>query len=328
MRGDGVWLYDVEGEPYLDCYNNVPVVGHCHPRVTDAIARQARLLNTNMRYLHDAAVELAERMVASMPAGSGLDTVLFVNSGSEANDTAWRLATAWTGAGGGLATRYAYHGVTQAIADLSPEEWRGGYHPPQVELFEPLDVYRDATPPEDAADDLLRACERLQERGMLPAVTFVDGGFTSDGIVAPPAEYVRALAERTHEVGALYVADEVQAGHGRSGAALWSFDAMDVAADIVTMGKPMGNGHPVAALVTRREITERFAETTEWFSTFGGNPVACAAALAVLDVIEDERLVERAGRVGPALRAGSATWPASTRRSATCAASGCSPASS
>jgi 4-aminobutyrate aminotransferase-like enzyme len=304
VRGDGVWLYDAEGGPYLDCYNNVPVVGHCHPRVTDAIARQARLLNTNMRYLHDAAVELAERMVASMPAGSGLDTVLFVNSGSEANDTAWRLATAWTGAGGGLATRYAYHGVTQAIADLSPEEWRGGYRPAHVELFEPLDVFRAAIPPDDAADDLLRACERLQERGMLPAITFVDGGFTSDGILAPPPEYVRALAERTHEVGALYVADEVQAGHGRSGSSLWSFDAMDVAADIVTMGKPMGNGHPVAALVTRREITERFAETTEWFSTFGGNPVACAAALAVLDVIEDERLVERAGRVGPALRAG------------------------
>ena len=303
VRGDGVWLYDIEGSRYLDCYNNVPVVGHCHPRVTDAIARQARLLNTNMRYLHDAAVELAERIVATMPAGSGLDTVLFVNSGSEANDTAWRLATAWTGAEGGLATRYAYHGVTQAIADVSPEEWRGGYRPSQVELFEPLDAYRAAIPPEDAADDLLRASERLQERGMLPAVTFVDGGFTSDGILAPPAAFVRALADRTHEVGALYVADEVQAGHGRSGIDLWSFAGMGVAADIVTMGKPMGNGHPVAALVTRREITERFAETTEWFSTFGGNPVACAAALAVLDVIEDERLVERAGRVGSALRA-------------------------
>ena len=303
VRGDGVWLYDAEGSRYLDCYNNVPVVGHCHPRVSDAITRQARLLNTNMRYLHDAAVELAERIVAGMPAGSGLDTVLFVNSGSEANDTAWRLATAWSGAGGGLVTRYAYHGVTQAIADMSPEEWRGGYRPQQVELFDPLDVSRDATPPEDAADDLLRASERLQERGLLPAATLVDGGFTSDGILAPPAAYVRALADRTHEVGALYVADEVQAGHGRSGNTLWSFAGTGVAADIVTMGKPMGNGHPVAALVTRREITERFAETTEWFSTFGGNPVSCAAALAVLDVIEDEGLVERAGRVGPALRA-------------------------
>jgi len=302
VRGEGVWLFDADGGRYLDCYNNVPVVGHCHPRVSDAIARQARLLNTNMRYLHEAAVELAERMVASMPEGSGLDTVLFVNSGSEANDTAWRLATAWTGAKGGLATRFAYHGVTQVTADVSPEEWRGGYRPMHIECFEPLDVFRDAIAPEDAADDLLRACKRLQERGILPAITFVDGGFTSDGILAPPPEFVRALAERTHEVGALYVADEVQAGHGRSGSSLWSFDAMGVAADIVTMGKPMGNGHPVAALVTRREITERFAETTEWFSTFGGNPVACAAALAVLDLIEDERLVERAGRVGPALR--------------------------
>jgi 4-aminobutyrate aminotransferase-like enzyme/Ser/Thr protein kinase RdoA (MazF antagonist) len=303
-RGEGVWLYDTDDERYLDCYNNVPVVGHCHPRVSDAIARQSRLLNTNMRYLHDAAIELGERIVASMPEGSGLDTVLFVNSGSEANDTAWRLATTWTGAGGGLATRFAYHGVTQVITDVSPEEWEGGYRPAHVEVFDPLDPYRDGSGPEEAADDLLRACERLQERGILPAVTFVDGGFTSDGILAPPPGYVRALADRTHEVGALYVADEVQVGHGRTGAGLWSFGAMDVAADIVTTGKPMGNGHPVAAVVTRREITERFAETTEWFSTFGGNPVACAAALAVLDVLEDERLVERAAEVGPALRAG------------------------
>ncbi|MEP6757904.1 MAG: aminotransferase class III-fold pyridoxal phosphate-dependent enzyme [Actinomycetota bacterium] len=303
VSGEGVWLTDTDGNRFLDCYNNVPVVGHCHPRVTDAIARQSRLLNTNMRYLHDASVELAERLVSSMPEGSGLDTVLFVNSGSEANDTAWRLATVWTGATGGLASAFAYHGVTQAIADISPEEWRGGYRPTHVELFDALDLFREQTDPGDAADDLLRATERLQERGILPAITFVDGGFTSDGILAPPPAYVRALAARTHEVGALYVADEVQVGHGRSGGGLWSFAVNDVEADFVTMGKPMGNGHPVAAVVTRREITQRFATTTEWFSTFGGNPVACAAALAVLDVIEDERLVERAGRIGPALRA-------------------------
>ncbi len=302
VRGDGVWLVDVDGERFLDCYNNVPVVGHCHPRVSDAIARQSRLLNTNMRYLHEAAVELGERLVASMPAGSGLDTVLLVNSGSEANDTAWRLATSWTDARGALVTRYAYHGVTQAISDVSPEEWIGGYRPRHVEVFDPLDPYRTPMPPDEAADDLLRATERLQERGLLPAATFVDGGFTSDGILAPPSNYVRALGERTHEVGAVYVADEVQAGHGRTGAHLWSFAAMGVAADIVTMGKPMGNGHPVAAVVTRRELTERLAETTEWFSTFGGNPVACAAALAVLDVLEDEGLVGRAAATGDALR--------------------------
>ena len=302
MRGEGVWLVDADGARYLDCYNNVPVVGHCHPRVADAIARQSRLLNTNMRYLHDASVELAERLLASMPAGSGLDTVLFVNSGSEANDTAWRLATVWTGAGGGLASAYAYHGVTQAITDVSPEEWLGDYRPSHVEQFDPLDPYRDDTGPEEAAEDLLRAAEHLQERGILPAITFVDGGFTSDGILAPPPAYVRALAALTHEIGALYVADEVQVGHGRAGEGLWSFAANGVPADLVTMGKPMGNGHPVAAVITRRELTERFAETTEWFSTFGGNPVACAAALAVLDVIEDEGLVARAARVGLALR--------------------------
>jgi 4-aminobutyrate aminotransferase-like enzyme/Ser/Thr protein kinase RdoA (MazF antagonist) len=302
-RGEGVWLFDTDGRRFLDCYNNVPVVGHCHPRVTEAIARQSRLLNTNMRYLHDAAIELGERIVASMPEGSGLDTVLLVNSGSEANDTAWRLATVWTGARGGLVTRHAYHGVTQAIADLSPEEWADGNRPPHVATFDPLDPFREPRDVDDAADDLLHACERLQERGVLPAATFVDGGFTSDGILAPPDAYVRALADRTHEVGAVYVADEVQAGHGRTGGGLWSFAAMGVDADVVTTGKPMGNGHPVAAVVTRRELTERLADTTEWFSTFGGNPVACAAALAVLDVLEDERLVERAGGTGSALRA-------------------------
>ena len=303
VRGEGVWLMDADGNRFLDCYNNVPVLGHAHPRVTEAIARQSRALNTNMRYLHPAAIELAERLIASMPAGSGLDTVLLVNSGSEANDTAWRLATAWSGARGALVTEYAYHGVTEAIADLSPEEWRGGHRPAFVETFPPLDRFRDDTDPEEAALELVLAAERLQGCGRTPSAVFVDGGFTSDGILAPPDAYVRALADRAHDVGALYVADEVQAGHGRSGAHLWSFAAAGVPADLVTLGKPMGNGHPVAAVITRREITERLAETTEWFSTFGGNPVAAVAALAVLDVIEDERLMERAGRVGPALRA-------------------------
>ncbi len=301
VRGDGVWLIDSNGVRFLDCYNNVPVVGHAHPRVADAIARQSRLLNTNMRYLTDAPVELAERLVASMPEGSGLDTVLFVNSGSEANDTAWRLATSWTGSEGALVTRFAYHGVTEAIAAISPEEWLATGKPNHVETFDPVDRYRD--PDLDMPASLVQAAERLRERGVEPAATFVDGAFTSDGIPVPSVEAVRALAERSHDAGALYVADEVQVGHGRSGAHLWSFAAQGVAADVVTLGKPMGNGHPVAALITRRELTERFAETTEWFSTFGGNPVACAAALAVLDVIEDERLIARAARVGPALRA-------------------------
>jgi len=301
VRGEGVWLIDADGVRFLDCYNNVPVVGHAHPRVTDAIARQSRLLNTNMRYLTDAPVELAERLVATMPAGSGLDTVLFVNSGSEANDTAWRLATAWTGGRGALVTRFAYHGVTESIAAISPEEWLATGRPDHVETFDPPDRYRDRDGDMPAA--LTAAAARLRGRGVDPAATFVDGGFTSDGIPVPPVDAVCALADRSHDAGALYVADEVQIGHGRGGDHLWSFAAQAVAADVVTLGKPMGNGHPVAALITRRDLTERFAATTEWFSTFGGNPVACAAALAVLDVIEDEQLIARAARVGPALRA-------------------------
>src|SRR5262249_40331239 len=178
VRGDGVWLFDADGGRYLDCYNNVPVVGHGHPRVADAIARQSRRLNTNMRYLYGPAIELGERLIASMPGGSGLDTVLLVNSGSEANDTAWRLATAWTRARGGLATRHAYHGVTQAITALSPEEWRGDSRPSHVELFDPPRPGSAETDAVAAADDLLEATQRLRERDLAPAVTILDGGFT------------------------------------------------------------------------------------------------------------------------------------------------------
>jgi 4-aminobutyrate aminotransferase-like enzyme len=254
-----------------------------------------------MRYLTDAPVDLAERLVATMPEGSGLDTVLFVNSGSEANDTAWRLATSWTGGRGAIVTRFAYHGVTEAIAAISPEEWLTTGKPEHVETFDPVDSYR--YPERDMPGELAAAAARLRERGIEPAATFVDGGFTSDGIPVPPPDAVRALADRTHAAGAVYIADEVQVGHGRSGEHLWSFAAQGVAADVVTLGKPMGNGHPVAAVITRREIVDQLVGHVTLFSTFGGNPVSAAAALAVLDVIEDERVLERVQRTGRALRA-------------------------
>jgi 4-aminobutyrate aminotransferase-like enzyme/Ser/Thr protein kinase RdoA (MazF antagonist) len=295
VRGEGVWMFDAEGRRFLDAYNNVPVVGHGHPRVAEAIARQTRALNTNMRYLHETVIELGERLVASMPDGWGLDTVLMVNSGSEANDLAWRMALAWTGHRGGIVTEPAYHGVTSAVADLSPEEWRGGYRPQHVETVPSPSTAASGAP------ELSAAAERLKERGAGLAAVLVDPLFTADGILTPPAAYVTDLVKRTHDAGGLFVADEVQAGHGRTGAHLWSFAPFGSAPDFVTLGKPMGNGFPVAALVTRREIAERFAETTEFFSTFGGNPVAAAAALAVLRVIEDEGLVERTATVGAAL---------------------------
>jgi 4-aminobutyrate aminotransferase-like enzyme/Ser/Thr protein kinase RdoA (MazF antagonist) len=304
-RGKGAWLFDADGRAYLDAYNNVPVVGHAHPRVVDALARQASLLNTNTRYLHPAIVELAERIVEGMPPG--LDTVMFVNSGSEANDLAWRLAKAATVQEGGLVTEWAYHGVTAAIADFSPSEWKPDQRPRAVETFAPPDTYRGpyASPVEGAAAarrGMAAAIEGLAGRGIRPAALFIDALFTSDGIFAPPAESVVAAIEIARQAGALYIADEVQSGHGRTGAGLWGFTAWGVTPDIVTLGKPMGNGHPIAAVVSRSEVVERLAAQTTFFSTFGGNPVACMAALTVLDVLADERLVENAASVGAWLR--------------------------
>ena len=292
VRGEGVWLFDADGNRLLDAYNNVPVVGHCHPRVTEAVVRQTRLLNTHARYLYEPLVELAERLAASMPAGSGLDTVMLVNSGSEANELAWRFALAATGGRGGIVTEHAYHGVTTAIADLSPEEWPAGYRPANVETI---------APPGTGGNSMQAALERLDGRGVQLAATFVDGAFTSDGIRTPAPDEVAVIVEETHAAGGLFVADEVQAGHGRMGDHLWSFVRYGITPDIVTLGKPMGNGYPVAAVITRREIAELLAAKTRVFSTFGGNPVAAQAALAVLDVIEDERLVENAAGVGSRL---------------------------
>lgn len=307
VRGEGPWLFDADGSRYLDAYNNVPVVGHCHPHVTEAIATQSRALNTNLRYLHENALELAERLCATLPAG--LDVCMFVNSGSEANDLAWQLARAATGNDGGIVTAYAYHGVTTAVSDLSPEHWARGYKPHAVETILAPDGYagiyrRDEDGwAERYAAHLDGAVAALAERDLKPAALYLDSGFTSDGILAPPPAYGRELVRRIRTAGGLFVADEVQTGFGRLGDHLWGFEAFgdDVVPDFVTLGKPMGNGHPVAAVITTHEIVDRFAETMDFFSTFGGNPVACAAGLAVLDVIESDGIPGRVAATGTEL---------------------------
>ena len=236
----------------------------------------------------------------------GLDTVLFVNSGSEANDLAWRLATTVTGADAGIATSWSYHGVTDAVADFSTSEWPRGEQPARVEAYPAPDTYRgryaDASDPASVGRaEISEAVARLAERGRRPAALFVDSTFTSDGIFVPEPAVVSEIVAAAHDAGALFVADEVQSGYGRTGE-LWGFTRWGVTPDIVTLGKPMGNGHPIAAVITRSEIVDRFGAQTTFFSTFGGNPVACAAALAVLDVLEDEHLVANAATVGESLR--------------------------
>ncbi len=306
VRGEGVWLFDPDDRRYLDCYNNVAVVGHSHPRVVDAVTQQQRLLATHSRYLHEAIVELAERLKATLPPE--LDAVVVVNSGSEANDLAWRIARAATGRAGAVVTACAYHGLTEATHALSPEEWAKGEQPAHVATIPAPDGYRGPYRREDEAwaqryaahiDDAARA---LGDRGF--AALYLDPALTADGILSPPPEYLREAARRARRLGALMVADEVQAGHGRSGTHRWSFQASGITPDIVVMGKPMGGGFPVAALVVRSQLLAAVPEEVELFSTFGGNPVACAAALAVLAVIEDEGLLANAAKVGSYLRQG------------------------
>ena len=294
-RAEGVWIFEPDGQRLLDAYNNVPVVGHCHPRVTEAVVRQTRLGATNARYLAEPLVELAERLLGTLPQDAGLDTVLLVNSGSEANDLARRLAVGATGRDGAIVTENAYHGVTTATTLLSPEDWPPERPPGRVACI----------PPPGSSADLAGALDAaLEELGGGLAATYLDGSLMSDGIYVPETTELRLLVERTHAAGGLYVADEVQAGHGRCGPELWSFARHGIAPDVVTLGKPMGNGYPVAAVVTRRELAERFPYAGRTFSTFGGNPVAASAALAVLDVLEDEQLPRRASGVGEGLRAG------------------------
>ncbi|MDR0346142.1 MAG: aminotransferase class III-fold pyridoxal phosphate-dependent enzyme, partial [Nocardiopsaceae bacterium] len=306
VRGEGVWLRDPSGRRYLDCYNNVPVAGHSHPAVARAVAAQQRLLATHSRYLHEAVVELSERLRATLPPS--LDAVLLVNSGSEANDLAWRIARAATGRGGAIVTAGAYHGLTEATHALSPEEWAAGEKPPQVATVPAPDRFRGRYRAErDGWSELYashidEAATALGGRGL--AAMYADPAFTADGILGPAPDYLREAARRVRAQGGLLVADEVQAGYGRSGGHLWSFQAAGIEPDLVVMGKPMGNGFPVAALVTRSGLLSAVPAETELFSTFGGNPVACAAALAVLAVIEDEELPGSAAEVGGYLRQG------------------------
>ena len=299
VRGEGVWLYDDEENRYLDVYNNVPQVGHCHPHVVNAISNQARQLNTSTRYLHDHILDLAERITKRLP--EPLSVCMFVCTGSEANELAWRMAQLVSGNTGALITNYSYHGSTGATAQFSTESLPEGKLSQHVITINAPTSNTTWRKPDSGIRDAIMA---LDKDGHQPAMLILDTSFVSDGIYTSPKGYLKALFKETRKAGGLCVADEVQGGFGRFGEHFWGFEFDEVIPDIVTMGKPMGNGHPLAAVVTRPEIAEVLANETGYFNTFGGNPVSCAAGLAVLDVIEKEGLQQNALEVGQYLKEG------------------------
>ena len=300
VRGEGVWLYDKDGKAYLDTYNNVASVGHCHPHVVAAMARQAGVLASHTRYLHEGVLAYAERLLGHFPAE--LSHVMFTCTGSEANDLAFRIARAHTGGTGFIVTENAYHGVTYAIAGMSPSLGSG------VDLGEHVRVVpAPRTGSETGAEfaaGVQAAIRDMQRHGIKPAALIVDTVFSSDGVFADPAGFLAPAVAAIRAAGGVLIADEVQPGFGRTGAAMWGFQRHDVLPDMVSLGKPMGNGYPVAGLVMQPRVIEAFGAKARYFNTFGGNAVAAATAMAVLEVIEGEGLQANCAKVGAAFAEG------------------------
>ena len=305
-RGRGPWLYDANGRAMLDGYNNVPTVGHSHPHVARAVARQMAALATNTRYLYQVIVDYAEQLADTFPGGLG--ACLFVNSGSEANDVAWQISRFLTGKRGGIIMEDAYHGITESLTAFSPHHGKA-LEPHMRALLAPdpyRGVYREGEPDLAAkyAADADRAIAELDEAGLGTACIMIDTSFLSNGVPEVPKDYLRLVTEKVRAAGGVFIADEVQFGFGRPGTHMWGFESHGAQPDIVTLGKPVGNGIPLGVVVTTPEIRDAFGKATGLFSTFGGNPVACAAGSAVLDVIAREGLVERARTTGEYLREG------------------------
>jgi 4-aminobutyrate aminotransferase-like enzyme len=305
VRGEGVWLIDPQGRRYLDVYNNVTSLGHCHPAVTEAICTQVRTLATNTRYLHDTILELAERLLASVPE-TQLAHLMLTCTGSEANDLAYRIAKVRTGGTGVIVTDTAYHGITDTVSQFSPSLGPTVDLGAHVRLVPAPRQYHAGG--EDLGERFTRDVEAaiadLRRHGIKPAALIVDSLFTSDGILPEPAGFLKGAVDAIKRAGGLFIADEVQPGFGRTGEHMWGFQRHGVMPDIVTLGKPMGNGQPIAGLLATSDALEDFGRYSRYFNTFAGNTVSCAAALAVLKTIEQEGLVQHAGKVGKVLRDG------------------------
>ena len=301
VRGEGVWLFDNDGKKYLDCYNNVPSVGHCHPKVVSALCEQAATLNTHTRYLHENILDYAERLLAKFD--DSLDRAMFVCTGSEANDQALRIARLHTGNTGVICTNATYHGNTTTVSKLNTIFGGPDSAPAEIRKVPWPDSYR--TPDGQSGDDLAEtyaayvseAIASLEASGSGLAGMLVCPIFANEGLPSKPQHYLNKAMQRVRDAGGLFIADEVQAGFGRTGK-WWGHAAGELTPDIVTLGKPMGAGHPLAAVVGRSDLIDELQDKTGYFNTFGGNPVSCAVGLAVLEVIEEENLLANAAEVG------------------------------
>ncbi len=307
VRGYKQYLYDVNGRRYLDTANNVPHVGHQHPRVVAAAKRQVEVLNTNTRYLHDNIVQFAEELTATFPPE--LSVIHFVNSGSEANELALRMAYTWSGQKDMIAVEVGYHGNTNACIDVSSYKFdgKGGKGCPETTHIVPMPdpfrgKYRGKNTGEKYATHINEAIENVKSKGRNIAGFICESILSCCGQIVLPKGYLKVAYEQVRAAGGLCIADEVQVGFGRVGDKFWGFELQGVVPDIVTMGKPIGNGHPLAAVITTPAVAEAFANGMEFFNTFGGNPVSCAIGREVLQIVKDENLQEHALEVGEYLK--------------------------
>ena len=299
VKGKGVWLWDADGRKYLDCYNNVPHVGHCNERVVDAICRQASTLNTHTRYLHEGILNYVEMLTGTMDAS--IETGILTCTGSEANDIALRMAEGMTGKRGIIGTDATYHGNTSLVSQLSQSNVPTvGFGLDQyIRFVDAPDSYRHPDP--DGAKFAAAVAEQIaahEKSGVGFAALLVCPYFLNEGFPDNPDGWLRPAADVVRKANGLLICDEVQTGFGRTGTHMWAHQKMGIVPDIVTLGKPMANGHPVGGVFTRSDVLTTFREGYRYFNTFGGNPVSCAAALAVLEEIHEKELLANSKTVG------------------------------
>ena len=300
VRGEKVYLYDDQGNDYLDAYNNVVCVGHANPRIVDAVTRQLSTLCTHTRYMQEPILDYAEDLLSTFNTPIREGRMMFTCTGSEANDLAMRIAMHYTGKTGVIVTSEAYHGNSHLSSSFSPSLGRKALLGPYVRTVQAPDSYR-MTPSEIGhrmAEQVALQIEDIRRHGGGLAAFIADSFFSSDGVFAHPTDVLAPVAEVVRRAGGLFIADEVQSGFGRSGTHMWGHERHGVVPDIVTLGKPMGNGYPVAGLIVRPEVVSGFGQDMRYFNTFGGNSVAIAAAQATLDVLRDEHVLDNANRVG------------------------------